>query len=255
MAPPQRRILEALRRAARERAEGVGVEEVVVGAFWTVVRTTSGTGISSSLRHEPHRHGDTPVRWAGSLARRSPEELLGLIGSPSVAEAAIGLATVNALLRPEPSSLVEVNAAQVIRKRGAGRRVAVVGHFPFVETLRGDCAELWVFERGLGRREGDLPEERLEELLPDAEVVAVTATTLLNGTLERILSLVRPGAYTLMLGPSTPLHPSLLEAGFDLLCGSVVEDPATVVRAVAEGAVTRQIGGVRRVCLGGLEGA
>jgi uncharacterized protein (DUF4213/DUF364 family) len=250
MAPPQRRILETLRRAALDGAKGVAVEEVVVGAFWTVVRTTCGTGISSSLRNEPHRHGDTPVRWAGSLAERSAEELLGLLGSPSVAENAIGLATVNALLRPDPSSLVEVNAAQVIRRRGAGRRVAVVGHFPFVETLERDCAELWVFERGLGRREGDLPEERLEEFLPEADVVAVTATTLLNGTLQRILALVRPGAYTLMLGPSTPLHPSLLDAGFDLLCGSVVEDPVLVVRAVAEGAVTRQIGGVRRVCLG-----
>ncbi len=251
LAPGERSILETLRRAAQERAAGVAVEDVVVGAFWTVVRTTAGTGLASSLRNEPHRHGDTPVRWAGSLLWRNPEELLGLLTSPSVAEAAIGLATVNALLKPDPSALSDINAARVIRRRGAGKRVAVLGHFPFVETLQGDCARLWVFERGLGRREGDLSEERMEEFLPQAEVVAVTATTLLNGTLERVLSLVAPGAFTLMLGPSTPLHPALLDAGFHLLCGTVVEDPDAVVTAVGQGAVTRQIAGVRRVCLGG----
>lgn len=250
MPPAQRDILGVLRGAALERAEGVTVEAVCVGAFWTAVRTSAGTGISSSLHNEPHRHGDTPVRWAGSLGERTPDELLGLLDSESVAESAIGLATVNALLEPEPEQLTEVNAARVIRERGKGRRVAVLGHFPFVETLERDCGELWVFERGIGRRAGDLPEARMRELLPRAEVVAVTATTLLNGTLAQVLGMVKPQAYTLMLGPSTPLHPALLEMGFDLLCGSVVDDPGVVFRAVAEGAVTRQIRGVRRVCLG-----
>ncbi len=250
MPPAQRDILGALRGAALDRAGGVSIDEVCVGAFWTAVRTSVGTGISSSLRNEPHRHGDTPVRWAGSLGERTPAELLGLLDSESVAESAIGLATVNALLEPEPERLTDVNAARVIRERGQGRRVAVLGHFPFVETLERDCGEIWVFERGIGRRVGDLPEARMRELLPQAEVVAVTATTLLNGTLAEVLAMVDPGAFTLMLGPSTPLHPSLLDMGFDLLCGSLVEDPTVVFRAVAEGAVTRQIRGVRRVCFG-----
>jgi hypothetical protein len=41
----------------------------------------------------------------------------------------------------------------------------------------------------------------------------------------------------------------LLEVGFDVLCGSLVLDPAAVLRAASEGAVTRQIPAVRRVSL------
>jgi len=35
-------------------------------------------------------------------------------------------------------ALLEVNAEEVIVKRGAGRWVAIVGHFPFVERVRND---------------------------------------------------------------------------------------------------------------------
>ena len=89
----------------------------------------------------------------------------------------------------------------------------------------------------------------MDELLPHAEVVAVTGTAVINHTVEAILSRMRPDAFKVMLGPSTPLATCLLVRGFDVLCGTVVEDPEAVVRAVSEGAVTDQILGVRRVCL------
>jgi uncharacterized protein (DUF4213/DUF364 family) len=89
----------------------------------------------------------------------------------------------------------------------------------------------------------------MEELIPHAEVVAITATTLLNGTLDPVTELLGPGSFTVMLGPSTPFAPCLFDLGFDALCGTVVEDGDAVVRAVSQGAVTGQIPGVRRVCL------
>ena len=82
-----------------------------------------------------------------------------------------------------------------------------------------------------------------------ADVVAVTATALLNRTLPSILEPVRADAFVMMLGPSTPLTPALFDFGFDILCGTVIEDPEKVVRAVEQGAVTSQITGVRRVSL------
>jgi uncharacterized protein (DUF4213/DUF364 family) len=88
-----------------------------------------------------------------------------------------------------------------------------------------------------------------EELLPQADVVAVTSTTIINRTLPGILGRVRPDAFVLLLGPSTPLAPRLFGLGVDLLCGTVVVDPEAVLRAVEQGAVTGQITGVRRVSL------
>jgi len=145
--------------------------------------------------------------------------------------------------------LTEHNAASIIAERGAGKRVAMIGHFPFAERLAPVCGELWVFERGDGRREGDFADDMVDELLPQAEVVAVTSTTIINRTLPGLLGLVRPDAFVLLLGPSTPLTPRLFDHGIDLLCGTLIVDPAAVLRAVEQGAVTSQIRGVRRVCL------
>ena len=220
-----------------------------VGSFWVVVRTVLGTGVASVLRSEDHLHGSKPIGAAGELHRWTPLELAGLLRSNSPPESAIGLAAANALVGPTATGLREEKAVAILREQGRGRKVAMIGHFPFADGLREDCDHLWIFERGLNRRQDDLGEEAMEQLLPQADVVAVTATTLLNRTLPAVLAEVREDAFVMLLGPSTPLTPALFRFGFDVLCGTVIDDPETVLRAVEQGAVTSQITGVRRVCL------
>ena len=241
-------FIDAILDATRE-VPPADLLNVRLGPFWTVVNTSIGAGMASILRSESHLHGRKPIADAGRLDERSPLELAALLRSESVPEAAIGLAAANALLVSTVKGLTEEKAVSILRARGAGKRVAMIGHFPFADELRESCDELLVFERGLGRRDGDLGDEAIEELLPDADVVAVTATTLLNRTLPSILACVRDDAFVMLLGPSTPLTPTLHRFGFDVLCGTVIDDPAGVLRAVEQGAVTRQIKGVRRVCL------
>jgi len=221
--------------------------DLAVGPFWACVRTTVGTGMASTLWSEGWRHGGTAVTDAGALSSRSPCELAALLRSGSILEAAIGLAAVNALLPPPHGRVGAANAFEILAEQGRGRRVAVIGHFPKVDRLRPTCRELWVFERGNGIGPGDLGPERMPELLPEAEMVAVTATTLINHTLDEVLRHRRPGALWLMVGPSTPFARPLFELGFDALCGTMVEEPEAVLRAIREGATTSQIPGCRRV--------
>jgi uncharacterized protein (DUF4213/DUF364 family) len=241
-------FVDAVLEAAAE-VPAADLIDLRVGPYWAVVHTSHGAGMASSLRSEDHLHGSKPVRDAGELHRRTPLELTGLLRSDSPPEAAIGLAAANALLCPTAAGLREEKAVAILRERGRGRKVAMIGHFPFADALREDCGQLWIFERGLNRRQEDLGEEAMEQLLPQADVVAVTATTLLNRTLPTILAGVRPDAFVMLLGPSTPLTPALFRYGFDVLCGTVVDDAEAVLRAVEQGAVTPQITGVRRVCL------
>jgi uncharacterized protein (DUF4213/DUF364 family) len=223
--------------------------DIRIGVFWSVVNTTAGAGMASTLRSQSHVHGTVAIADAGSLLERTPVELAGLLRSASAPEAAVGLAAVNALIGSSAQNLSGDKALTVLEERGVGQRVAMIGRFPFADRLRGHCAQLWVFERGLDRRQEDFGEEAMEQLLPQADVVAVTATTLLNRTLPGVLACVRPDAFLMMLGPSTPLTPALFDFGFDILCGTVIEDPDKVLKAVGEGAVTSQITGVRRVSL------
>lgn len=241
-------VVDAILAAAAE-VPAAELIDVRVGQYWVVVRTSLGAGLASVLRSEAHLHGSRPVDAAGELHRWAPLQLAELLRSDSPPEGAIGLAAANALLGPTASSLRDVKAVEVLRERGRGKKVAMIGRFPFADRLREDCDQLWIFERGLNRRSEDFGEESMEQLLPQAEVVAVTATTLLNRTLPTVLGCVRPDAFVMLLGPSTPLTPVLFRFGFDILCGTVVDDPDAVIHAVEQGAVTPQITGVRRVCL------
>ena len=228
---------------------GAELIDLRIGHYWSVVRTSVGAGMASTLRGETHLHGSPPVPGAGSLLEKSPIELAVGLRSSSPPEASLGLATANALLGPPDGRLTEHNAESILADRGAGKRVAMIGHFPFSARLEPACGDLWVFERGEGRGEGDLGAEMMEELLPQADVVGITSTTIINRTLPGILDLLRPDAFVLLLGPSTPLTPRLFDFGIDLLCGTIIVEPEAVLRAVEQGAVTSQITGVRRVCL------
>jgi uncharacterized protein (DUF4213/DUF364 family) len=233
----------------RPEAQDARLIDVRVGPYWSVVRTSVGTGLASTMSHEADRDHGHPIADAGRLHERTPLELAELLRAPSAPESALGLAAVNALAGPPAGTVSDENALAVLRERAGGRLLALVGHFPFVDDLRAVCRELWVFERGSRRRPDDLGQEHMQELVPHAEVVAITGTTLLNGTLDGIVRLVKPGAFLMMLGPSTPLIGCLFEIGFDALCGTLVQDEEAVVRAVSQGAVTGQIPGVRRICL------
>lgn len=231
------------------------VEEVRIGPFWTavVVTTKDGhrqCGLASTLRRSAPLHEAGPeVETPGQLANRSTPELTALINSQSLMEASVGMATLNALLPRLPQTWETVNAEDVIAQRGAGKRVVVVGHFPFIPRLGERVGTLHVLEKNPSGN--DLPAEAAAEVIPQADLVAITGTTLINGTFEGLLALCRPETMVMVLGPSTPLSPRLFEYGIDFISGSIVEDIDSVLRAVSQGGNFRQVHrqGVRLVTM------
>ena len=224
------------------------VRQILVGAFWTAVVLDTDPprcGLASTL----HAEGGgpwPPVREPGRLDGRSGRALAELLRSERILEASIGMAAFNALLEVDESAMTEVNAEQIIVERGAGRRVAIVGHFPFIDRVRQAAADCWVLERDPAP--GDLPAGQAGEVLPQADVVALTGTSLLNHTFDDLIGLCRPEAFVLLLGPSTPLSPVLFDAGVDALSGTRVQEPERVLRSLSQGATFRQIkrgGGLR----------
>jgi len=228
------------------------VQEVNIGQHWTAVavETAAGTrgGIASaSGALDGHCAGRPSVRDAGRLLERRARELAELIRSDSLAEASVGLATINALLEVDEAACVEVNAADVLIKRGTGRRVAIVGHFPFIPRVRRVAETLWVLE--LRPRGDDLPASRAAEVIPQADVVGITGSALINHTFDDLVSLCRPDAYVVVMGGSTPLTPLFFEQGVDAAAGTYVVDIPAVMRSVSQGATFRQIQGKRLLAL------
>ncbi len=230
------------------------IQDVVMGLHWTMVTVQVGdemrAGLATTLPGIAHHHRDWPdVRQPGRLAERNARDLAALITSPSQVERSIGLATINALLPRTPERWGDLNAEEVIAGAGAGKTVAMVGHFPFTERLRQRVGTLHVLE--LDPRGDDLPAARAPEIIPRADVLAITSVTLLNHTLAELLALRRADALTLLMGPSTPLSPLLGGWGVDILSGAVVTDIERVRTALCQGAGFRQLHkmGVRLVTL------
>ena len=92
---------------------------------------------------------------------------------------------------------------------------------------------------------GDLAASHAHEVLPQADVVALTGTSLINHTFDDLMALCRPDAFVVLLGASAPLSPVLLEHGVDAVSGTQVVDVPAVLGAVGEGATFRQIPGKR----------
>jgi uncharacterized protein (DUF4213/DUF364 family) len=216
--------------------------EVRVGRFWTGVWSRE-CGLASTPDAGSCENGVGLVQAAGSLVGRSALELARLAYSDSPLEAGIGLAAINSLLEVDEARCVELNAGELLLERGRDKKVALIGHFPFVPALREVAAWLQVLE--LHPRSGDAPAEEAEAIVPQAEIVAITGSAFINHSLEGLLGLCRADSFVVVLGPTTPLSPVLFDYGADVVSGTRVVEPELALRCASEGATFRQIRGIR----------
>jgi uncharacterized protein (DUF4213/DUF364 family) len=222
------------------------VKDIRQGVFHTGVLTRS-CGLAATLPRDALKQEGPLVREPGFLLDKTPRDLAQMAYSKSLLEAAIGMATINSLLEVDLHSCTELNAAEVILEKGEGKRVVIVGHFPFLPRVREKAKTLWVIEKN--PREGDLHETEADRFIPQADVVALTGTSLTNHTLPHLLELCNPGAFVIMLGDTVPLSPVLFDYGVHALSGTKVIDADLALRCVSQGANFRQIKGTKRLTM------
>ena len=217
------------------------VRSVQIGERWTVV-CSRHCGISATLGSN-HLNGRAPTLNAYLLHRKSARELAELAYSTDLLEASIGVAAINSMLDIDESLTVERNASEVLSSHGQGKNVALIGRFHFIPQLRQMANRLWVIEEQPATDE--YPAEAAADLLPQADVIAMTGTTLINHTLEELLALCHSSATVILLGPSTPFSTILFHHGITIICGTrVVDEPAAL--STANRAVSlRQVEGVK----------
>jgi uncharacterized protein (DUF4213/DUF364 family) len=201
-------------------------ERVIVGLNWTLVVARGGAGMAQT----PARGtaGCRSLPRPGTYAGQPLAALAALWTADNIFEHTIAVAAVNAYWNRYDIEASAQNGLDLIENHG--ERTVVIGRFPGVADRHRGIA---VVERE--PRPGEYPESALPSLLPKAEFVAVTASTIVNGSLPSILALCQ-GAFVVMIGPSTPLAPSLFNLGVDVLSGFVVRDIDKLTVAVSEGA-------------------
>jgi uncharacterized protein len=215
--------------------EDLEVGDCLAGLHWFLVRSV---GVGVAMRP---LEGTGALRSAGHLSGMKLHDLAMWVKSWNAYEAAMGLAAINSAINaPE---MVERNCGErldesedkdvftLMHEQMRGKRVAVIGHFQGLERVAEIC-RLSILERR--PQAGDLPDSASEYILRDQDIVVMTATTIVNKTMPRLLALSQ-GARIVVAGPSTPLHPLLFDYGVHVLGGLLVKDVNNVWRTVAEG--------------------
>ena len=225
--------------------EDAPIDQILVGAHWTAV-SSLGCGMASTvMSNKPH--GEGLVKNAGNLHQMSAKELATYAQSDNALEASIGLACINSLIRIPNKNLLAANAFDVVAEKGIGKNIAIFGHFPQIERLCVSSQSVSVFE--LSPSEGEFSLEKIPEILPKAQVVAITSNSIINHTLDLILPYLKQNTFTIMVGPSTPLSPVLFEYGISMLAGVRVLDPELLFQSISQGAIFRQVQGVELVTI------
>ncbi len=235
---PKGEIARRLYDAVSREAEDLVVEDVRFGLSYVGVRLGHRrAGLAALLMHELPP-GCSVFPDAGKLAGARASSLLkNLVEGRNPLEKALGLATANAMMHPETAG-DERDALSIINLTPKDR-VAMVGLFsPMVPKIEATGAKLSVIEKNPARMKIPGREER-EKILRECTVAIITATTLLNDTLESVLADLGEPRHVALLGPSTPLHPEIFRGTpVNHLGGSIVRDTDKIMRIISEGGGT-----------------
>lgn len=201
-----------------------GTKGVFVGLHWTAVESRV-----TGMAHTYKTHEKVELQGSGDLAGHSALELAGRLRSAEPLEASLGLASLNSLIEPSGSS---ANALEIILEKAPGKVVTIIGRFPFNSQVVAAAKKTFILE--LDPKEGELPASAAPEVLPQSDLAVITATALINHTISDLLDLAK-NAFTIVLGPSTPMNDVLFDHGVDLVAGIKVVDKPALVGSVVQG--------------------
>lgn len=205
------------------------VENVTVGLEWTCV-LSKYCGMAMTY------HMGKEIRNAGRLDEITTGQLAEYLYSWNLVEASVGLASINSVIDPPQNVERGVNGLDLALEVGKGKKVVMIGKFPGTEKFKKVTSKFIVLELNphlIDPDEGVLPATASESVVGDADVLIITATTIINKSVDRLLELGKK-AYKILVGPSTPMLKDLLDY-VDALAGVKVNDPYAVIKRVAQG--------------------
>ena len=221
------------------------VERLCIGLTWSFCETSRGLGFAQSPGM-----ASRVLAFPGTLAGMRARELAPWLRSWDPFEATVGLAATNAAINTPHNPLLQgarhrsgnapANLAvfEHFVPRLRNKKVVVIGRYPGLETVLGGL-DVTVLERQPGMH--DLPDPAAEYVIPDADWVFLSSTTLINKTFTRLATLAR-NAVTVLMGPSTPWLAELAGFGIDFLAGVVPLDERRAMQIAMEGGGIRLFG-------------
>ena len=216
------------------------VTDVRIGLGHTAVELASGrVGVAFTFR-ESVRDCCCAFQGMHPLSGRPASELVSLLESADPIEVAVALACVNALSNEVDQRFFEGDILDHLELR-SDDNVVMVGHIePLVARLKEYVHSLKIFDQR--EPNGNIrPADQALDALPGCQVALLTATTIINHTIDDLLVSAGSCREVALIGPSTPMLPAAFSGtNVTLLSGVVVQKPKEVLRVVSEGGGMRQ---------------
>lgn len=252
-------------------AESLVVERAVLGIFFTGVKLSNRAGglCATPIKSVPEAvccpSSARAMPIPGKIAGRQAIQILDDLYRPQDLRRSLAVATLNALAEtlwqrdgaPSGAEIREGDAFDALNIQPE-HYVALVGAFPpYMRELRRRNQRFNVLELDPSTLKPDelpfyIQADHAPQIVPKADVFITTGTTLVNGTLDGLLSLLAPGAQAAVIGPTATLLPGpYAERGVTVVGGTRVREPDALLDMLAEGGSGYHIFGktVQRVTL------
>ncbi len=216
------------------------IKEILIGLTWTFCLTeVAGLCMSPGI-------ATRTLPFSGTLVNKSISELAPWLLSWNPYQATIAMAAINSVINSSsslpdtgtvlsPKNSANLAVFEYFLPQIRNKNVCVIGRYPGLNKYSTEM-EMNVIELNPGAE--DFPAPASEFLLPEAEWVFLTATSIVNKTFPRLVQLAKNSKIVLM-GPTLPWLPELKQMGIDYLAGVKVTNLPALRQTVAEG------GGVR----------
>jgi uncharacterized protein (DUF4213/DUF364 family) len=218
-------------------AAGRRTERVQIGLVYSAAQLDRGTvGVSYTFPNTRSCRGRSAFQRPKPFAGQEVGDLVKALGGADLLQSSVAMAAANALLAslslPSAARAADVLEAVEIRP---GERVCMVGCFlPLLQGLKERQVSVTVVDEV--PKPGSRPPEEAARLLPESQIAIITATSIINGTIDGLLEMAVSCREVVILGPSTPLLPEAF-AGTPVTClsGIRVAQPDAVIQSIAEG--------------------
>ena len=235
--------------------ETLTIERVVVGIFFTgVMLNNQAAGMSATpIKSIPEAvccpSSAKSLPMPGKLKGKPVRQLLTDLYCPHATRKALAIAALNALVEtlwlrdgaPQNVTIGYGDAFSSIPIKSS-QKVALVGAFPpYMRELRKRQIDFRVLEMDPATLKAEempfyAPADTAPQVIPQADILIATGTTLINGTLDALLGYLAPHARAAIIGPTTPLvADALARRGVTFIGGTRVLDGHRLLDILAEG--------------------
>ena len=237
-----------------DEINSIFVERAVFGLFFSGVKLSTGHGglCFTPIKDIPEAvccpSSAKAMPLSGKLKGRSIIKYLNDIEHDNILRRTLAIACLNALStlywdrkEVDYNIRLDVDAFDDIIIPKKGKTVVIGALVPILKRLIKENADFKVLEmdsRTLKGKELEYfePAELADKFLPEADLVVITGTTLINNTLPDLLEYTKKDAQIIVTGPTVSMIPeAFFKRGVTVLGGIIVTKPDELLDLISEG--------------------